>query len=115
MKILLFGITNVGKSTVGKLLGVRLNYEFDDLDDVIKNQYKTIDKFKEKYSNDYERHMQKGKILLDIVNKYEDNVVIAVSPIYYEEFFEDIIKEQNILAIELQDAPEEILKRLVFC
>ena len=36
MKILLFGITNVGKSTIGKLLSEKLNYEFDDLYEEIK-------------------------------------------------------------------------------
>ena len=29
MKILLFGITNVGKYTIGKLLSENLNYKFD--------------------------------------------------------------------------------------
>lgn len=114
MKILLFGITNVGKSTIGKMLSKKLNYDFDDIDDEIKRIYKTIDIFKEKYPNDYERHMQKGKILEDIVNKYKDNVVIAVSPIFYEEFFKDIIKKYNVLAIELKDSPESILERLVY-
>lgn len=36
MKILLFGITNVGKSTIGKMLSKELNYDFDDIDDEIK-------------------------------------------------------------------------------
>lgn len=114
MKILLFGITNVGKSTIGKMLSKELNYDFDDIDDEIKKQYKAIDIFKEKYHNDYERHMQRGNILKDVVNKYKDNVVIAVSPIFYEEFFEDVIDQSNVFAIELQDLPENILERLVY-
>lgn len=114
MKILLFGIANVGKSTIGKMLSKELNYDFDDIDDEIKKKYKTIDIFKERYSDDYERHMQRGKILQDIVNRYKDNVVIAVSPIFYSEFFEDIIDQSNVLVIELQDSPENILERLVY-
>lgn len=113
MKILLFGITNVGKSTTGKMLSKKLNYDFDDIDDEIKKRYNTIDKFQEKYPNEYARHIKKGKILTDIINKYKDNVVIAVSPLFYEETFKDVIKQPNILAIELQDAPENILERLV--
>ena len=42
MKILLFGITNVGKYTIGKMLSKELNYDFDDIDDEIKKQYKAI-------------------------------------------------------------------------
>lgn len=114
MKILLFGITNVGKTTIGRMLSRNFDYDFDDIDEEIKKRYKTIDKFQEKYPNNYERHMKRGKILLDIVNKYEDNVVIAVSPIFYEEFFGNVIEEPNILAIELQDSPEDILERLVY-
>lgn len=114
MKILLFGITNVGKSTIGKMLSKELNYNFDDIDDEIKKKYKTIDIFKEKYPSDYERHMQRGNILKNVVNKYKDNVVIAVSSIFYEEFFNDVIGQANVLAIELQDSPENILERLVY-
>lgn len=36
MKILLFGISNVGKTTIGKLLSRKLEYDFDDLDEEIK-------------------------------------------------------------------------------
>ena len=49
MKILLFGITNVGKTTIGKLLSEKLNYDFDDLDDEIKRRYGKIDNFLSKY------------------------------------------------------------------
>ena len=114
MKILLFGITNVGKSTIGKLLSEKLNYEFDDLDEEIKRRYGKIDAFMNKYPWTYERHKERGKILSDIVNKYEDNAVIAVSSIFYVRCFSKLLEDENILAIELQDKPENILKRLVY-
>ena len=50
----------------------------------------------------------------EIVNKYVDNVVIAVSPIWYTRFFSKIINREDVLAIELKDKPENILKRLVY-
>lgn len=114
MKILLFGITNVGKSTIGKFLSEKLNYEFDDLDEEIKRRYGKIDAFMNKYPWTYERHKERGKILSDIVNKYDDNVVIAVSSIFYVRCFSKLLEDENILAIELQDKPENILKRLVY-
>lgn len=114
MKILLFGITNVGKSTIGKFLSEKLNYEFDDLDEEIKRRYGKIDNFINKYPWTYERHKERGKILSDIVNKYDDNVVIAVSSIFYVRCFSKLLEDENILAIELQDKLENILKRLVY-
>ena len=114
MKILLFGVTNVGKTTIGKMLSKELDYDYDDLDDEIKRRYKKIDSFQEEYPNHYDRHRKRAEILLDIINKYQDNVVIAVSPIYYEEFLINVLEQHNILAIELQDSPESILKRLVY-
>ena len=114
MKILLFGITNVGKSTIGKFLSEKLNYEFDDLDEEIKRRYGKIDTFRNKYPWTYERHKERGKILSDIVNKYEDNAVIAVSSIFYVRCFSKLLEDENILAIELQDKLENILKRLVY-
>ena len=114
MKILLFGITNVGKTTIGKLLSEKLNYDFDDLDDEIKRRYGKIDNFLSKYPYDYARHRKRGEILKEVIDKYEDNVVIAVSPIYYEEFLVEVLNENNVLAIEIQDEPENVLKRLVY-
>ncbi len=114
MKILLFGISNVGKSTIGKMLSKKLKYNFDDLDDEIKRQYGRIDDFMNKYPFAYERHKKKGLILKELLEKYDDNVVIAVSPINYLRFFRKLIENENILAIEILDKPEYILKRLVY-
>lgn len=114
MKILLFGITNVGKTTIGKLLSEKLDYNFDDLDDEIKRRYEKIDNFQSKYPYDYDRHRIRGEILREIIDKYDDNVVIAVSPIYYEEFFIEVLNKNDILAIEIQDDAKNILKRLVY-
>lgn len=41
MIILLFGISNVGKTTVGKLLAKRPNYQFYDMDEEIRKNYHT--------------------------------------------------------------------------
>ncbi|MBQ3414783.1 MAG: AAA family ATPase [Clostridia bacterium] len=114
MKILLFGISNVGKSTIGKQLSRKLEYDFDDLDEEIKRQYGKIDNFQLEYPFDYERHRKRGEILKEIIDKYDDNVVIAVSVINYSRIINDIIKNKEILAIEIQDKPENILKRLVY-
>lgn len=94
MKILLFGISNVGKSTIGKKLSEKLGYDFDDLDEEIKRQYGKIDDFQLEYPFDYERHRKRGDILKEIIDKYVDDVVIAVSVINYSRFINNIIKDR---------------------
>ena len=37
MKILLFGVSNVGKTTTGELLAERLRFKFYDLDEEVKS------------------------------------------------------------------------------
>lgn len=36
MRILLFGISNIGKTSIGKSLAQKLSYDFYDLDEEIK-------------------------------------------------------------------------------
>ena len=42
------------------------------------------------------------------------DIVFAISPIYYASNFNKYILGEDVLAIELQDLPENIWKRLVF-
>ena len=46
MKILLFGISNVGKTTIGTMLAKQLGYSFYDLDEEVKKEFKmTLEEF----------------------------------------------------------------------
>ena len=113
MKILLFGISNVGKTTIGKILAEKLNYKFSDLDEEIKIKMNmTLTQFQDKYPFQYERHKVMGKILNEVSD--ENNIVIAVTPIYYSRNFNYLLKEPNVIAFELQDSPKNIFDRLIF-
>ena len=39
LKILLFGISNVGKTTIGAMLAKQLDYSFYDLDEEVKKEF----------------------------------------------------------------------------
>jgi len=113
--IMLFGIANVGKTVTGKKLAKELNYTFLDLDEEIKKRFKTtLEKFMQDYPYPLERAKVKGKILKDLLEEYKDNIVIAVSPIYYARNFNSLLDLDKVIAIELQDSEEHIFKRLVF-
>jgi shikimate kinase len=115
MVILLFGITNVGKTVTGAKLAEKLNYTFYDMDEVIKKKFQTtLEKFMKDNPYTYERGRLKGKILSDIINESTGNIVIAVSPIWYARFFNRLLDLDRVIAIELQDSEEHIFQRLVF-
>jgi shikimate kinase len=113
--ILLFGVSNVGKTTAGEKLSQRMGYTFFDLDEVITRKCKTtLEQFIKAHPFPYDRHKLKGEILKELVMNHSENIVVAVSPIYYSRFFNPLLKVNNLIAIELQDSAEHIFQRLVF-
>ena len=113
MNIFLFGISNVGKTTTGRILARELGYRFFDTDEEVKSRYNTTLEDFVKSVWPYERDKIRGKILGDIVQLHE-NTVVAVTPMYYSIWFNKYLKRDDVLAIELQDAPEHVFARLVF-
>ena len=115
MIILIFGITNVGKTEVGKKLAEKLKYPFYDLDEEIKKTFHmTLEEFMNKNPWPYERHIVKGKVLRKTVEENGEDMVIAVSPIYYARNFNYLLDRDNVIGVELQDSEEHIFERLVF-
>ena len=113
MTILLFGVSNVGKSTIGELLAHKLNFSFFDLDDEIKKKYDiTLEEFVSTGSLQ-ERDKKRGRLLRTLVKK-TGNKVIAVTPLSYAGAIIPIISSQDVFSIELTDTPENIFERLVF-
>ena len=114
MVIALFGISGVGKTTVGKLVSEALGYEFYDLDDELKLHYSdTISNIQDSCFNRHEFDSKKGIVLKHILSKCSNNSVIAVSPIYYTMSYKTIFKKSNVFSIVLEDAAENIAKRMI--
>lgn len=113
MKICLFEISNVGKTTVGKLLAERLDIKFVDLDEEVKNRLKiSLEEFVNTENLRW-RDQKRGSIIKKVIETEED-LVFAISPIsYIENFKTSIISDDNLL-IELYDTPENIFSRLMF-
>ena len=113
MKICLFGVSNVGKTTVAKLLAERLDIKFVDLDEEVKNRLKmSLEEFVNTENLRW-RDQKRGSIIKKII-KMEEDVVFAISPIsYIENFKTSVISDDNLL-IELYDTPENIVSRLIF-
>lgn len=82
MNILLFGVSNVGKSISGWLLAGLLGYSFYDLDDEVKkDQNTTLEEFVST-ENLMKRDAIRCRILNHLICK-RGNKVIAVTPLSY--------------------------------
>lgn len=113
MTILLFGVSNVGKTVIGEKLAQCLGYVFYDLDEEVKKYYDTTLEEFVKMGSINERDKKRGLVISKIMESPVDKI-IAITPIYYSSNFNKHILEIDVLAIELQDLPENIFQRLVF-
>jgi shikimate kinase len=108
--IYLIGMPSSGKSTLGRQLAKRLDYQFVDMDDLIVNQELSsiADIFKYK-GEDYFREVE-SKILKGI--KPNNKMVVATGggvPCFFDNM--DFIKTNGI-SIFLNVLPEDLLKRI---
>lgn len=113
MKILLFGVSNVGKTTIGTMLAKQLGYSYYDLDEEIKKEFQmTLEEFVHTENLRW-RDKKRGRIIKKIL-AHEENMVFVISPISYTDNFGKRIIEDDILPIELVDTPANIFGRLDF-
>jgi shikimate kinase len=113
MNIILFGVSNVGKSVTGQLLATRLGFDFYDLDDEVKKFMGTsVEEFIHTGSLFY-----RDRIRCELINRIaqtQADKVLAVTPLSHIESIRHLFLSNNTLAIELQDSVRHIFDRLLF-
>ena len=114
MKILLFGVSCVGKTTIGKILAKRIGCEFLDLNKVNIDHYGSIEAFQRAFPYVYERAKEQGKTLRSLVDQDDEDCVIAVTPLNYKIAFNRLLQDEKVIAFEIQDTPKNIFDRLIF-
>ncbi len=113
MKIVLFGVSCVGKTTTAELLAQKLGYKFYDLDAELKAELGiTLRQFMSSHFP-YERDKIRGGIINSILGR-DENMVFSLCPIYYIRIFKHSLHSPDVLSIELRDTPENIFSRLIF-
>jgi adenylate kinase family enzyme len=113
MTILLFGVSNVGKTITGELLAEKLNYPFFDLDEEVKHrQHISLEEFVSTGTLS-ERDQIRCDILCSLLKEKRD-MVVAITPLSYMKSIQPYLSAPGILSIELLDSPQNIFDRLVF-
>ena len=114
MIIAFFGITCVGKTTIGKIVANELQYDFFDLDAEMKSYYNdTILGIQRGCFGDA-LDAKKATVLKYILSGCGDRAVIAMSSIYYTVKYKLMFRNNKVFSILLQDSPENIVKRMVY-
>ncbi len=115
MRILLTGVSCVGKTTLGKMLAERINHPFFDLDDEIEKYFgESIERLQSCYLTGHTFRYRVGVVVLkDILLKRDSSdCVIALPPSGLKDAYLGIIKKTDCIVIAIIDSPENILRRI---
>ena len=91
MKLLIWGVSNIGKTTIGKELSNKLNCKFYDVDKEIIDIYGSIDNFQAIFPNDYDRFDEKEELMMNFIESDNNDFIMAVSPIYSASVVEELL------------------------
>ena len=113
MNIILIGYMGSGKTTVGKALSDKLNYNFKDLDTEIEK--KVEKKIAAIFSDKGEIYFRKNenKVLWSILSK-ENEVVLSTgggTPCYGS-IMDDLLKDGNVVSVYLKASLDVLTERL---
>ncbi len=113
MNILLFGVSNVGKSVTGEQLASRLNYDFYDLDEEVKKKLGITLEIFVSSGTLQERDFIRCDIIHTLVS-LPSHKVIAVTPLSHIAPIQQLFLSKDVFMIELLDSAKNIFDRLVF-
>lgn len=116
MKIIIVGVSCIGKSTVGKILADHLGYRFFDFDFEVERHFNShITFLKQKYPRESTYRAKASVVLSKILSEQPDDFVMAMPPSGLMDHYWKIIKQDDsLVTVALWDEPENILKRITF-
>ena len=115
-KILLTGVSCVGKSTIGRRLAEILEYDFYDLDLELERHFRMpISRLKAQFITGSSFRQKASRVLGRILQENRDrNLVVALPPSGLRDWYWKVIKTHGAIVIALCDTAENILRRVVF-
>ena len=114
MRVLLVGVSCVGKTAIGGLLAGRLDCPFFDLDDEIEKYFGTsIERLQARFLTGHSYRQECSVVLKRIATDNKD-CVIAVAPSGLRDPYPRFIRTLCCVTVVIEDKPENILKRITF-
>lgn len=116
MKIIIVGVSCVGKSTIGKILADKIGYKFFDFDFEVENYFNShITFLKREYPFERTYREKVSVVLSKILKENNDNFILAMPPSGLMDHYWRIIKrDESLITIALRDKAKNILKRITF-
>lgn len=117
MRILLAGVSCVGKTTIGARLAGSLGYRFFDLDVEIERFFgSSIERLRNRHPTSHDFRRAGAQALKHVLSRSSgSNCVIALPPSGLLGSYWKVIKEtREAIIVVLRDAPENILDRITF-
>jgi shikimate kinase len=114
MRILLTGVSCVGKTTIARLLANRLELPFFDLDKAVENHFgASIERLQARFLTGHGYRKEASVVLKHILTENRD-CVIALAPSGLRDAYLRVIRKADCVTVVLEDAPDNILQRIVF-
>lgn len=116
MKIIIVGVSCVGKSTVGKMLADKIGYKFFDFDFEVEKYFNShISFLKKEYPFERSYREKASVVLSKILNENSDNFILAMPPSgLMDNYWKIIKKDDSLITLALKDKAKNILKRIIF-
>lgn len=116
MRIFLTGVSDVGKTAIGRELAKLLNVSFFDLDDEIEAIFGTsIERLQSRFYRMRSFREEAAKALVHLLNRPDSlNCVISLPPSGLMAGYLQVVKKSAGITIALIDTPDNILKRITF-
>jgi shikimate kinase len=116
MRVLLTGVSCVGKSTIGPELAALLGVPFFDLDYEVEAFYQdTISHLQARYASMNGYRGKASRVLRALLSRTDANdCVIALPPSGLMAPYWNVVKESRSTLVVVQDDPVDILNRSIF-
>jgi Shikimate kinase len=115
-KILITGVSCVGKSSIGRRLAEILNCAFCDLDVELERHFRMpISRIKALSLTGYSFRKKASRVLGRILQENRGGyLIVALPPSGLCDWYRKVIKKHGAIVIALSDTAENILRRIVF-